>query len=91
MSRRFSTTHPQSPTIDARRVDPPQEDWESRDFRCQRLGEALFLLTYTLQQGARLTRRASFWRRDADGWRIVFHQARWSRARDASRDATMPR
>jgi hypothetical protein len=33
-----------------------------------------FLLTYTLLQGARVTRRATIWRRSTDGWKIVYHQ-----------------
>jgi hypothetical protein len=49
--------------------------WETSDFRCQRLAEDLYLLTYTLlQDRVRLTRRSTVWRRTPDGWKIVFHQ-----------------
>ena len=34
----------------------------------------IFSLTYTLIQGARVTRRATIWRRTAEGWKIVYHQ-----------------
>jgi hypothetical protein len=45
--------------LDARRTDPVDEsDWESRDFHVRELAPHLYLLTYTLRQGARLTRRA---------------------------------
>lgn len=59
-----------------RRHSAPREDvWETSEFRCQRLAEDLYLLTYTLlQDGKRLTRRATIWRRTTEGWRIVYHQ-----------------
>lgn len=53
-----------------RRDDP----WETRDFACQELAPDLFLLTYELAQGPRVTRRATLWRRAAGEWRIVYHQ-----------------
>ena len=54
---------------------PVEEVWETTDFRCQELAVDVFLLTYTLRQkGGRITRRATIWRRSADGWKIVFHQ-----------------
>jgi hypothetical protein len=31
-------------------------------------------LTYTLHQGARITRRSTIWRRTGEGWKIVYHQ-----------------
>ena len=36
-----------------------EDRWETADFRCQELARGLYLLTYTLRQGARMTRRAS--------------------------------
>ena len=59
-----------------RRFAVPHSDvWETSDFRCQRLAEDLYLLTYTLlQDRVRLTRRSTVWRRTPDGWKIVFHQ-----------------
>ena len=57
------------------RVRTPEEDlWETTDFRCQELSADLYLLTYTLRQGERITRRTTIWRRSTDGWKIVFHQ-----------------
>lgn len=54
---------------------PIEEVWETTDFRCQELAVDVFLLTYTLrQQGGRLSRRATIWKRSSDGWKIVFHQ-----------------
>ena len=60
--------------LEQRGKDPVEAVWTMRDFRCQPLAPDVFLLTYTLQQPGRLTRRASIWRRTADGWKIVFHQ-----------------
>jgi hypothetical protein len=58
------------------RFSVPHEDvWETSDFQCRILGEATYLLTYTLlQDHARLTRRATIWQRTADGWKILYHQ-----------------
>lgn len=59
-----------------RRFSAPHSDVsETSDFHCRRLSEDTFLLTYTLlQDKQRLTRRATIWRRAADGWKIVYHQ-----------------
>ena len=58
-----------------KRARTPEEDlWETTDFRCQELAADLYLLTYTLRQGERVTRRTTIWRRATDGWKIVFHQ-----------------
>jgi hypothetical protein len=62
-------------TLEQRHQDPVEELWETTDFRCQELAADVYLLTYTLrQQGGRITRRATIWRRSSDTWKIVFHQ-----------------
>lgn len=48
--------------------------WEATDFHCRKLAEDVYLLTYTLLQGPRKTRRSTIWQRTPAGWRIVFHQ-----------------
>ncbi|MBD8878979.1 MULTISPECIES: nuclear transport factor 2 family protein [Rhodanobacter] len=60
--------------LDERQRNPQPDPYETGDFHCRQLAEAVYLLTYTLRQGERVTRRATIWRRDADGWKIVFHQ-----------------
>ena len=61
--------------LEARRNNPVDEsNWESRDFHVRELSPDVYLLTYTLRQGARLTRRSTIWRRAGDDWKIVFHQ-----------------
>lgn len=58
-----------------RHSSPHNDLWEVKDFHCADLGGGLFLVTYTLiQQGIRVTRRMSLWRRAVDGWKIVYHQ-----------------
>lgn len=61
--------------LEKRRDEPHPEAWETSDFRCQRLAQDLYLLTYTLLQNrTRKTRRSTIWQQTADGWKIVFHQ-----------------
>lgn len=48
--------------------------WETQDFYCRQLAESVFLLTYTLFQSERKTRRVTIWQRSAEGWKILYHQ-----------------
>jgi hypothetical protein len=50
------------------------DEWRTRDFHVRALGADLYHLTYTLEQGERLTRRSSLWQRHEGAWRILFHQ-----------------
>jgi hypothetical protein len=59
------------------RTFPPvaeADEFECRDFSLQQLGQNTYLLTYTLKQWERLTRRATIWQRMGDHWRILYHQ-----------------
>ena len=49
-------------------------NWSADDFYCQELAHHLYLFTYTLAQGDRITRRATIWRKEDDRWLIVYHQ-----------------
>jgi len=53
---------------------PVPESWKTSDFHCQEIAPDNYLITYTLLQGERLTRRATIWRRVALDWQIVYHQ-----------------
>jgi hypothetical protein len=55
-------------------VDADAAGWKASGFGLRQLGPDCFLLTYTLDQAGRLSRRATIWERAAEGWRIVFHQ-----------------
>jgi hypothetical protein len=60
---------------EARSASPVDEsDWESRDFHVREPAPDVCLLTYTLRQGGRLTRRSTIWRRADGDWKIAFHQ-----------------
>ncbi|HLY41961.1 MAG TPA: DUF4440 domain-containing protein [Terracidiphilus sp.] len=50
------------------------ERWEQSDHALRQLGPDTYLLTYTLKQTDRLTRRATIWQKTAEGWRILYHQ-----------------
>ena len=44
------------------------------DFDHRELAKDVYLVTYTLAQGARITRRSTIWQRRADGWCALYHQ-----------------
>ena len=61
-------------TLENRTPDPDESKWLTRDFQCREIAADNYLITYTLAQGARITRRATLWRRAAAGWKILYHQ-----------------
>jgi hypothetical protein len=61
-------------TLENRAPDPDESKWLTRDFQCREIAADNYLITYTLAQGARITRRATLWRRAATGWKILYHQ-----------------
>ena len=48
--------------------------WQTTEFGLRRLGPDTYLLTYTLDQSGRRTRRATIWQSSEDAWRILYHQ-----------------
>lgn len=48
--------------------------WRATDFCCQKIADHNYLLTYTLIQGTRVTRRSTIWRLENDSWKIAYHQ-----------------
>lgn len=71
--RRYSRDHVLD-VLEERHRQPFEDAWETHGFHCQELAPALYLLTYTLHQGARVTRRATLWRNTAEAWKAVYHQ-----------------
>lgn len=57
-----------------RPTQPTEQEWVTTDFHLSALGENTYLLTYTLTQPGRSTRRATIWRKHQAGWQAVFHQ-----------------
>lgn len=55
-------------------VDAASAGWQHYGHALRRLSPDTYLLTYTLLQAERLTRRATIWQSTAEGWRILYHQ-----------------
>lgn len=53
---------------------PTDAAWQTSDFHLIELGEHNFLLTYTLQQPNRITRRVTAWQRKGSHWQAIYHQ-----------------
>ena len=63
--------------LDLVSMRPPHPDeltWVTDEFHCREIAAGNYLLTYTLRQGARVSRRATLWRRTPSGWTILYHQ-----------------
>ena len=59
--------------LERRHSSPHADQWVVSDFSCRELGGGVFLATYLLRQGARLSRRSTLWRHGSD-WRAIYHQ-----------------
>jgi len=55
-------------------VDAASAGWTSEDHAVRQLGPETYLMTYTLRQLERVTRRATIWQKTLEGWRILYHQ-----------------
>ena len=53
---------------------PPEDAWQIKEFHCLEIAPDNYLITYTLVQGTRVTRRSTIWRRISAGWKVVYHQ-----------------
>ena len=60
--------------LEKRYNNPVKDVWETKDFNCMEIAPDNYLLTYTLRQGSRITRRSTIWRRTDTGWKILYHQ-----------------
>jgi hypothetical protein len=54
--------------------DPTEDEWVTSGFHVSEVAPDNYLLTYTLQQPGRLTRRMTLWRRAGQRWKAVYHQ-----------------
>jgi len=61
-------------TLGNRALEGGTDVWEIKDLHCLEIAADNYLVTYTLLQGSRVTRRATLWRRSAAGWKILYHQ-----------------
>jgi hypothetical protein len=55
-------------------VDAAAAGWLTSEFGLRRLGPDTYLLTYTLDQAGRRTRRSTIWQNSKSGWRTLYHQ-----------------
>ncbi len=63
--------------LERRYADPGYEPLAGMtvdQFACRPAGEGVWLVTYRLAQGPRLTRRLSVWRNTGGGWVALYHQ-----------------
>ena len=61
-------------TLEARSLQRESDIWKTQGFHCLEIAAENYLVTYTLHQGDRVTRRATLWRRAGAGWKILYHQ-----------------
>jgi hypothetical protein len=50
------------------------ETWYIEDFQCREISEDSYLVTYTLFEDDRQSRRSTIWRRSRGDWKIFYHQ-----------------
>jgi hypothetical protein len=55
-------------------VDAATAGWTCNEFGLYLLRADTYLLTYTLHQWERVTRRSTLWRKSGAGWQILYHQ-----------------
>ena len=60
--------------LEKRYAEQIEDVWETKDFHCRMLTPDVYLLTYTLLQKERKTRRSTIWQHTDASWKIVFHQ-----------------
>jgi hypothetical protein len=51
-----------------------EDEWETSNFYCRRIGPDVYLLTYTLRQAKRVTRRSTLWQHTPGQWKVLYHQ-----------------
>lgn len=72
--RRYSRDYVWS-VLEDRLARPADESgWETYEFQVRATGSSTYLLTYTLAQGDRVTRRLTVWKRREGRWSALFHQ-----------------
>jgi hypothetical protein len=55
-------------------VDAETARWRASGFALRQLAPDTYLLTYSLRQADRLTRRSTLWQQTPNGWTILYHQ-----------------
>lgn len=53
---------------------PAASNWQTSDYQVVQAGQDVYLLSYTLQQPQRITRRLTVWQHHAGNWQAIYHQ-----------------
>lgn len=61
-------------TLDDRQKNPRNEAWETSDYHLRKIESHHYLVTYTLRQPTRVSRRATLWQSTEKGWLMIYHQ-----------------
>jgi hypothetical protein len=72
--RRYSREFILESLADSPPVDATTARWRASGHGLRQLSPDTYLLTYSLRQGERLTRRSTIWQNTPTGWIILFHQ-----------------
>jgi hypothetical protein len=72
--RRYSRDFILQTLFDSPPVDAATLRWRASGHALRQLSPDTYLLTYSLRQSERLTRRSTLWQRTPTGWQILFHQ-----------------
>ena len=72
-------------------ADAVTAGWTTEQHAVRQLGPETYLLTYTLHQQQRITRRTTIWQRAQDGWRILYHQGTLVNGEEDSAPVSKPR
>ena len=74
--RRYSREFIMKKLGETKPVDADAAGWRCWDFGLRQLGPgSTYLLTYSLDQAGRITRRATVWHKGGEGWwQILYHQ-----------------
>ena len=72
--RRYSRDFILQALTDSPPVDATTARWRVSGHGLRQLSPDTFLLTYSLRQSDRLTRRSTLWHRTPTGWQILYHQ-----------------
>ncbi len=71
-------------------VDAAVAGWQIFEPQCRQISPDTYLLTYTLHQGERRTRRATLWQSGPSGWHILYHQGTVITAEEDDDDIVPP-
>ena len=58
----------------ARKLDPDDSRWVIEDFSTRQVASGLYLVSYRLTFGGRISRRSTLWRKHESGYLAVYHQ-----------------